>query len=87
MKAYREFMADFLKKNQDVNLTMKAVEENVPWARQKIREEALIAAYGMDTQRRMTTEMDTQLQRAIIEIPQSAQLAERARKLSRSSKK
>jgi hypothetical protein len=35
----------------------------------------------------MTTEMDTQLQRAIIEIPQSAQLAERARKLSRSSKK
>jgi carboxyl-terminal processing protease len=87
MKAYREFMADFLKNHQDVNLTIKAVDENFEWARQKIREEALIAAYGMDTQRRMTTEMDPQLQRAIAEIPQSGQLAERARKLSRSSKK
>lgn len=87
MKAYREFMSDFLKKNQDVNLTMKIVDGNFEWARQKIREEALIAAYGLDTQRRMMAEIDTQLQRAITEIPQSAQLAERARKLSRSSKK
>ncbi len=87
MKAYLEFMADFLKKNQDVNLTMKTVDENFEWARRKIRDEALIAAYGMDTQRRMTAELDTQLQRSIAEIPQSGQLAERARKLSRSSKK
>ncbi|HEY8459095.1 MAG TPA: S41 family peptidase [Blastocatellia bacterium] len=87
MKAYREFMADFLAKNQDVNLTMKAVDENFEWARQKIHEEALIAAYGLDTQKRMTADTDAQLQRAIAEIPQSAQLAERARKLVRSSKK
>jgi carboxyl-terminal processing protease len=87
MKAYREFMVDFLAKNHDVSLTMKAVDENFEWARQKIREEALIAAYGVDTQRRMTVDIDTQLQRAITEIPQSAQLAERARKLTRSSKK
>jgi carboxyl-terminal processing protease len=87
MKAYREFMADFLAKNQDVNLTMKAVDENFEWARQKIREEALIAAYGQDMQKRMTSDLDSQLQRAIAEIPQSAQLADRARKLARSSKK
>jgi carboxyl-terminal processing protease len=87
MKAYREFMADFLAKNNDVNLTMKAVDENFEWARQKIREEALTAAYGMDTQKRMTADTDEQLQRAIVEIPQSAQLADRARKLTRSSKK
>jgi len=87
MKAYRDFMADFLAKNHDVNLTMKAVDENFEWARQKIREEALIAAYGVDTQRRMTADIDTQLQRAIAELPQSAQLADRARKLARSSKK
>jgi carboxyl-terminal processing protease len=87
MKAYREFMADFLAKNQEVNLTMKAVDENFEWARQKIREEALIAAYGVDTQKRMMADLDTQLQRAITEIPQSAQLADRARKLARSSKK
>jgi len=87
MKAYREFMADFLTKNRDVNLTMKAVDENIEWARQKIREEALTAAYGVDVQRRMTAELDPQLQRAMAEIPQSAQLAERARKQSRSTKK
>jgi len=87
MKAYREFMVDFLTKNHDVNIAMKTVDENLEWARQKIREEALIAAYGVDTQRRMTAEMDTQLQRAIAEIPQSAQLADRARKLARASKK
>jgi len=87
MKAYRDFMVDFLAKNRDVSLTMKAVDENFEWARQKIREEALIAAYGVDTQRRMTVDIDTQLQRAMAEIPQSAQLAERARKLTRSSKK
>jgi carboxyl-terminal processing protease len=87
MKAYRDFMVDFLAKNHDANLTMKAVDENFEWARQKIREEALIAAYGVDTQRRMMTDTDAQLQRAIAEIPQSAQLADRARKLTRSSKK
>jgi carboxyl-terminal processing protease len=87
MKAFREFMADFLAKNQDVNLTMKAVDENFEWARQKIREEVLIAAYGVDTQKRMTADQDAQLQRAVAEIPQSAQLADRARKLARSSKK
>jgi carboxyl-terminal processing protease len=87
MKAYRQFMADFLAKNRDVNLAMKAVDENFEWARQKLREEALIAAYGMDMQKRMMVETDTQLQRAIAEIPQSAQLAERARKLTKSSKK
>ncbi len=87
MKAYRVFMNDFLSKNQDTGLTMSLVDENLEWARNKIREEVLIAAYGIDTQKRMMTESDAQLQRAIAEIPQSAQLAERARRLSRSSKK
>lgn len=87
MNAYREFMADFLSKNQDTGVTMKTVEENFEWARKKIREEALIAAYGVDTQKRLMADQDTQLQRAITEMPQSAQLAERARKLSRTSKK
>jgi len=87
MKAYREFMTDFLMKNQDTGLTMKVVEEHFEWARKKIREEALNAAYGVDTQKRMTASEDAQLQRAIAEMPQSAQLAERARKLSRTSKK
>lgn len=87
MKAYRAFMTDFLAKNQDTGLTMKFVDENFEWARKKIREEVLIAAYGVDTQKRMMAENDAQLQRAVAEMPQSAQLADRARKLSRASKK
>jgi carboxyl-terminal processing protease len=87
MKAYRKFMVDFLAKNRDVSMTMKAVDENFEWARQKIREEALIAAYGVDTQKRMMVDTDTQLQRAVSEMPQSAQLADRARKLTKSSKR
>ncbi len=87
MRAYREFMTDFVAKNEDIGLTMKMIDENMDWARKKIREEALSAAYGIDMQRRMTAEWDVQLQRAMAELPASAQLAERARRLLKSSKK
>jgi len=87
MKAYREFMADFIAQNQDFGLTMKMVDDQLEWSRAKIREEVLIAAYGIDTQRRMTTDLDPQLQRAIAEINNSALLAEKARRLSKTSKK
>src|SRR5262249_34317862 len=43
LRTYREFMAGFIEKNQDLDLTMKMVDENLDWARKKIREEALIA--------------------------------------------
>lgn len=87
MKSYRDFMSDFIEKNRDFGLTMAMIDENMAFARSKIRDEVLIAAYGVDKQKQMTVENDVQLQRAIQEIPQSAQLAERARKLSRTSKK
>ena len=87
MKAYHDYMTDFLSKNQDSGLTMKVVDDNYEWARSKIREEVLTAAYGVDMQRRMTSDEDPQLQRAITEIPQSAQLADRARKMTRTTKK
>jgi carboxyl-terminal processing protease len=87
MRAYREFMTDFTAKNQDLGLTMKMVDENLDWSRKKIREEALIAAYGVDMEKRMTNESDVQLQRAIAELPNSAQLAERARRMTKTSKK
>lgn len=87
MKAYREFMNGLVAQHENLGLTMKQVDEHREWTRKKIREEALIAAYGVDTQRRMTTEWDVQLQRALAELPQAAQMAERARRLSRTSKK
>ncbi|MBS1789393.1 MAG: S41 family peptidase [Acidobacteria bacterium] len=87
LKAYREFMADFVAKNQDYGLTMKMVDEHLEWSRSKIREEVLLAAYGVDMQKRMMADEDVQLQRAITEINNSAQLAEKARRLTKASRK
>ena len=87
MKAFREFMVDFIAKNQDLGLNVAMVDENQEWLRGKIREEVLIAAYGVDTQKRIMADQDIQLQRAIAEIPQSAQLADRARRMIRTSRK
>ncbi|HMV46762.1 MAG TPA: S41 family peptidase [Blastocatellia bacterium] len=87
MKAYREFMVGFVAKNEDYGLTIKMVDDNLVWSRQKIREEVLTAAYGVDTQKQMTTELDPQLQRAIAVMPESQQLAEKARRMAKASKK
>ena len=87
LKAYREFMTDFIAKNEDFGLTVKMVNDHLPWSRGKIREEVLFAAYGQDTQRRMLADEDNQLQRALAEMNNSAQLAEKARRLSKTSKK
>ncbi len=87
MKAYRDYMAAYVAKNQDFGLTIAQIDENMEWARAKIREEVLIAAYGQDTQKRMMAEQDAQLQRSILEIPQSAQLADRARRMTKTSKR
>lgn len=87
MKAYREFMVDFVNNNSDVGLSMTMVDENMDWSRKKLREELLIAAYGVDTQKRMTTDQDIQLQRAVMEMPQSAHMAERARRMTRTTKR
>lgn len=87
MKAYREFMVGFVAKNEDYGLTMKMVDDNLAWSRAKIREEVLTAAYGVDTQRQMTTDLDPQLQRAVAVMPESQQLAEKARRMAKASKK
>lgn len=87
VRAYRDFMADFVAKNPEVGLTTKNVEENLDWSRRKIREEALLAAYGIDMQRRIMADADAQLQRAMAELPNSAQLADRARRILKTSRK
>ena len=63
------------------------VDEHLEWSRSKIREEVLLAAYGVDTQKRMMADEDVQLQRGIAEMSNSAQLAEKARRLTKASKK
>ncbi len=85
MAAYRAFMTDFSAKNPDIGITKAMIEENFAWARQKIREEVVFAAYGVDAAQKTVSQNDAQLQRAISELPNAAELASRARKLTRSS--
>ena len=78
MEAYRAHLRQFMRDNPTLGLTEEMATTHHEWARRKIREEALIAFYGADKQRQMTTATDPQLQRAIQEMPQAAQLAARA---------
>ena len=78
MEAYRAHLRQFMQDNPALGLTEEMATTHHEWARRKIREEALLAFYGADKQRQMTTETDPQLQRAIQEMPQAAQLATRA---------
>lgn len=80
MSAYREFMLEFIRTHPDYGLTPATVNEHLAWARRKIREEVLIAAYGTEVAQQALVEQDVQIQRAIAELPNAAELAERARR-------
>ena len=80
LKAYREFMLGFIKAHPEYRLTQAMVDENLDFARKKIREEVLWGAYGSDTAARALNDLDPQLQRAVSELPRAAELAERARR-------
>lgn len=78
LKAYREYALKFYKDNPDYGVTPAMIEENLVWARKKIREEVLTAAYGQDKAQQGQADLDVQLQKAIAEIPNAADLAQRA---------
>jgi carboxyl-terminal processing protease len=82
MKQFREFMVDFIAKNPEYNFTMAMVDENMTWLRSKLREEVVLAFYGLDVAQRAVADQDPQMQKAIQEIPNAAQLAERARRVT-----
>ncbi len=82
VKSYRDYMVDFIAKNPELNITAAMVEENLTWLRGKMREEVLLAFYGLDVAQRGIADQDPQLQRAIQELPNAAQLAERARRVT-----
>ena len=78
LKSFREFMAKFLANNSDLGITIEQVDGEMDWARKTIRQEVLWAAYGFEFMQRMTDDNDQQLQRAITELPKSAELAEKS---------
>ena len=78
MKAYREFAVKFYKENPDYLLTPAMVDTNLNWAKKQIRFEVLTAAYGTDRALQGIAEYDVQLQKALTEMPQAADLAARS---------
>jgi hypothetical protein len=75
LKAYREFMTRFFEQNPEYGLTVEQVDSEMVWARKQIRQEVLWAAYGFDRMQQYSNDLDLQLQRAIVELPKSAELA------------
>lgn len=78
VKAYREFVVKFYKENSDYGVTTAMIDENLNWARRQIRYEVFQAAYGTDKAQQGVADQDVQLQRAIQEIPNAADLAQRS---------
>ena len=77
LKAYRDYMVKFIQESPDYGLTPAQLDEEMVWARKQIRQEVLWAAYGFDRMQQYSNDLDIQLQRAIVELPKSAELAAR----------
>ncbi len=87
MKVFREQLAAYLKKHPEINIAPAMLEEQMAWARNRIRYEVLLAAYGRDKAEQAMNDTDAQLQKAITELPNAAALAERARRARNVSSK
>jgi carboxyl-terminal processing protease len=78
LNSFREFAAKYYKDNPDQGVTPALIEENIAWVRARIRYEALQAAYGSDKADQGLADLDLQLQRAVSEMPNAAELARRS---------
>ena len=78
LAAYQIFMTKFLAENPDYGLTPAAVGTELVWARKQLRQEVLWAAYGYDEMKRLANDLDIQLQRAVAELPNSAELSQKS---------
>jgi len=78
LKAYKDFMSKFLTDNPDYGLTTDNVEAEMVWARKQLRQEVLWSAYGFDEMKRLTSDLDIQLQKAVEVLPNSAELSQKS---------
>ncbi len=78
LKAFREFAVKFYKDNPEHGVTAAMTEENIVWVRKQLRYEVLVAAYGADKAQQGQADLDLPLQRAITEMPNAADLAQRS---------
>ena len=70
-----------------ISMTPAQIDEHFAWAKNRVRYEVLLAAYGSDKAQQAMIETDAQMQKAISELPNAAALADRARRNRSVSKK
>jgi carboxyl-terminal processing protease len=87
LKLYRDFADRFYKAHPDYGVTAAMIDDdaNLVWARNQIRREVLLAAYGGDRAEQGMALLDLQLQRAISEMPKAEDLALRSWRRGRTS--
>jgi carboxyl-terminal processing protease len=85
LKYYRDYAVKFYKDNPDYGVTTAMIDAELVWERNRIRQEVLLAAYGSDRSQQGMSELDTQLQRAVSEMPKAADIAARFWKRWRSN--
>jgi carboxyl-terminal processing protease len=87
LKLYRDFADKFYQANPDYGITAAMIDDNanLVWARNQIRQEVLLAAYGGDRAQQGMAALDAQLQRAISEMPKAEDLALRSWRRNRTS--
>ncbi len=78
LKAFRDFAVKFYKDNPDYGVTPAMIDDNIVWARKQIHQEVLVAAYGGDKANQVMSDLDSQLQKAISEMPKAADLAQKS---------
>ncbi|HEY6399793.1 MAG TPA: S41 family peptidase [Blastocatellia bacterium] len=78
LDSFREFAKKFYKDKPGNGVTPAIIEDNIVWLRARIRYEVLSAAYGTDKADQGLADLDIQLQRALSEMPNAAELARRA---------
>ena len=87
MKDFREYLNSWLSKHPEVTFTSAQIDEQMGWVRNRLRYEAMLAAYGSDKAQQAMADLDAQLQKAVAELPNAASLAEKARQKRSVSKR
>jgi len=72
IEAYREFIS----KNDQFKITEKHLIDNLPYIQNRIREEVITAAYGLEAGIQIQLQVDPQLLKALESYPQAKQLAD-----------
>ncbi|MDQ4121548.1 MAG: S41 family peptidase [Acidobacteriota bacterium] len=71
---------DFVSKDPKLGLTAENLNAEIDFAKTRLREEIVTAAYGNETGQRVLLEVDPQLQKAVEVLPDSKKLAELVQK-------